>query len=72
MKLEFWSDTNWGGEEGRESVSGFVGTLAGGAVTYSSKKQASVAVTGRMATCHNLDHIGVAWGMAKPYEPCHE
>ena len=37
MRLEFWSDANWGGEEGRESVSGFTGTLAGGAVTYSSK-----------------------------------
>jgi hypothetical protein len=45
MRLEFWSDANWGGEEGRESVSGFIGTLAGGAVTYSSKKQGSVALS---------------------------
>src|SRR5271168_3972727 len=44
MRLEFWSDANWGGEEGRESVSGFVGTLAGGVVTHSSKKQATVAL----------------------------
>src|SRR5271168_2488291 len=43
MKLELWSDANWGGEEGRESVSGFVGTPAG--VTYSSKKQGSVALS---------------------------
>src|SRR5277367_4222985 len=28
MKLEFWSDANWVGEEGRESVSGFVATMA--------------------------------------------
>src|SRR5947207_13661150 len=39
MRLKAWSDVNWGGEEGRESVSGFVFTLAGGAITYSSKKQ---------------------------------
>jgi len=43
--LKCWSDTNWGGEEGRESVSGFVFTMAGGAVTYSSKKQSSVALS---------------------------
>jgi hypothetical protein len=58
MKLEFWSDANWGGEEGRESVSGFVGTLAGGAVTYSSKKQATVALSSTeseyMALLHAL------------------
>jgi hypothetical protein len=45
MKLECWSDANWGGEEGRESVSGFVFTMAGGSVTYSSKKQGSVALS---------------------------
>ena len=38
MRLKAWSDANWGGEEGRESVSGFVFTLAGGTVTWSSKK----------------------------------
>jgi len=58
MKLEFWSDANWGGEEGRESVSGFVFTLAGGAVTYSSKKQGSVALSSTeseyMALLHAL------------------
>ena len=58
MKLESWSDANWGGEEGRESVSGFVFTLAGGAVTYSSKKQATVALSSTeseyMALLHAL------------------
>jgi hypothetical protein len=58
MRLEFWSDANWGGEEGRESVSGFVGTLAGGAVTYSSKKQPTVALSSTeseyMALLHAL------------------
>src|SRR5437667_2460582 len=45
MRLTAWSDANWGGEEGRESVSGFVFTMAGGAVIYSSKKQRSVAIS---------------------------
>ena len=58
MNLGFWSDANWGREEGRESVSGFVGTLAGGAVTYSSKKQVTVALSSTeseyMALLHAL------------------
>jgi hypothetical protein len=45
MKLECWSDASWRGEEGRESVSGFVFTIAGSAVSYSSKKQTSVALS---------------------------
>ena len=45
MRLKAWSDANWGGEEGRESVSGFVSTLADGAVSWSSKKQGSVALS---------------------------
>ena len=45
MRLTAWSDANWGGEEGRESVSGFVFTMAGGTVTWSSKKQQSVALS---------------------------
>ena len=45
MRLKIWSDANWGGEEGRESVSGFVSTMAGGAVSWSSKKQSSVALS---------------------------
>ena len=35
LRLECWSDANWGGEEGRESVSGFVFTIEGVAVSYS-------------------------------------
>ena len=45
MKLECCSDANWGGEEGRESVSEFVFAMTGGAVTYSLKKQGSVALS---------------------------
>ena len=43
LKLKCWSDASWGAEEGRESVSGYVFTLAGGAISWSSKKQSSVA-----------------------------
>jgi hypothetical protein len=61
MKLELWSDANWGGEEGRESVSGFVATIAGGSVTYSSKKQGSVALSSTeseyMALLHALKEL---------------
>src|SRR5208282_4413143 len=61
MQLECWSDTNWGGEEGRESVSGFVFTLAGGAITYSSKKQATVPLSSTeseyMALLHALKEL---------------
>jgi len=61
MRLEFWSDANWGGEEGRESVSGFVAMLAGGVVTYSSKKQGSVALSSTeleyMALLHTLKQL---------------
>ena len=58
LRLECWSDANWGGEEKRESVSGFVFTIAGGAVSYSSKKQGSVALSSTeseyMAILHAL------------------
>ena len=56
--LKGWSDANWGAGEDRKSVSGFVFTLAGGAVSWSSKKQASVAVSSTeseyMALLHAL------------------
>jgi len=45
LKLKGWCDASWGAEEGRESVSGYVFTLAGGAVSWSSKKQSSVALS---------------------------
>jgi len=58
LQLECWSDANWGGEEGRESVSGFIFTLAGGTVSWSSKKQSSVALSSAeseyMALLHAL------------------
>src|SRR5579859_5279262 len=44
LRLKAWSDASWGAEEGRESVSGYVFTLAEGAVSWSFKKQSSVAL----------------------------
>jgi hypothetical protein len=61
MRLNIWSDANWGGEEGRESVSGFVVTIAGGTVSWSSKKQGSVALSTTeseyMALLHALKEL---------------
>jgi hypothetical protein len=59
MRLNIWSDANWGGEEGRES--GFVVTIAGGTVSWSSKKQGSVALSTTeseyMALLHALKEL---------------
>jgi len=61
MRLKIWSDANWGGEEGRESVSGFIFTLANGAVSWSSKKQRSVTLSTTeseyMALLHALKEL---------------
>jgi hypothetical protein len=61
LRLKIWSDANWGGEEGRESVSGFIFTLANGAVSWSSKKQRSVALSTTeseyMALLHALKEL---------------
>src|SRR5579859_5112858 len=56
MKLECWSNANWGGEEAQESVSGFIFTLAGGAVSWSSKKQGSVALSSTESEYMTLLH----------------
>jgi len=45
MRLKAWSDANWRGEEGWESVSGFVFTLADRVMIWSSKKQSSIALS---------------------------
>ena len=58
LKLEAWSDASWGAEEGRESVSGFIFIIAGVAISWSSKKQSSVALSSTeseyMALLHAL------------------
>jgi hypothetical protein len=41
-----WSDADWAGDvDGRRSTSGYVFTYGGGAITWSSRRQASVAVS---------------------------
>lgn len=41
-----WSDSDWGGEIGsRRSTAGFVFTLAGGAITWQSKRQVAVTLS---------------------------
>jgi len=56
LQLECWCDANWGREEGRESVSGFIFTLAGSAVSYSSKKQSSVTLSSSESEYMGLLH----------------
>src|SRR5271154_4738882 len=59
-KLEVWIDANWGAEE-RESVSGFIFTVAGGSVLRSSETQSSVALSSTeseyMAILHALKEL---------------
>ena len=43
--LEGYSDADWGAGEDRKSISGYVFTLAGGAISWSSKKQATTALS---------------------------
>ena len=58
LKLQAWSDANWGMEEERQSISGFVFTLVGGTISWSSKKQSSVTLSSTeseyMALLHAL------------------
>lgn len=43
--LEGYSDADWGAGEDRKSISGYVFTLGGGAISWSSKKQATTALS---------------------------
>jgi len=45
LVLEGYSDADWGAGEDRKSISGYVFTLAGGAISWSSKKQATTALS---------------------------
>ncbi|CAA7258947.1 unnamed protein product [Cyclocybe aegerita] len=44
-ELNIYCDADWGSDANRKSVSGYVVTLAGGAVSWSSKKQTTVALS---------------------------
>lgn len=45
LVLEGYSDADWGAGEDRKSISGYVFILAGGAISWSSKKQATTALS---------------------------
>ena len=44
-ELNIYCDADWASDTDRKSVSGYVITLAGGAVAWSSKKQSTVALS---------------------------
>jgi len=43
--LEGYSDADWGAGEDRKSISGYIFSLAGGAISWSSKKQSTMALS---------------------------
>ena len=45
LNLKGYSDADWGAGEDRKSISGYVFILAGGAISWSSKKQSGVALS---------------------------
>ena len=44
-ELNIYCDADWASDADRKSVSGYVITLAGGAIVWSSKKQSTVALS---------------------------
>ena len=45
LKLEMYCDADWGNGEDRKSIGAYIGTLAGGAITWKAKKQSTVAAS---------------------------
>ena len=45
VKLSGWTDANWGGDVEKTSTSGYIFTLNGGAVAWTSKRQKAVALS---------------------------
>src|SRR5579859_419301 len=45
LEMRAYSDANWGGEVDRKSVGGYLFCLAGGAVSWTTKKQPTVALS---------------------------
>ena len=43
-ELNIYCDADWASDVGRKSISGYIITLAGGAMAWSSKKQSTVAL----------------------------
>ena len=61
--INIYCDADWAGESDRKSISGYVITLAGGAVAWSSKKQSSVALSTAEAEYISATHAAkqVLW-----------
>lgn len=46
LQLQGYTDADWQGDlDGRRSMSGYIFTLAGGAISWCSKKQSSMALS---------------------------
>ena len=55
--LNFFCDADWGNGSDRKSISGYVTTIAGGAIAWSSKKQQTVALSTAEAEYIAATHI---------------
>ena len=55
--LNFFCDADWGNGSDRKSISGYVTTIAGGAVAWSSKKQQTIALSTAEAEYIAATHI---------------
>ena len=56
-KLNFFCDADWGNGSDQKSISGYVTIIAGGAITWSSKKQATIALSTAEAEYITTMHI---------------
>ena len=62
-KINIYCDADWASDADRKSVSGYVITMAGGAVSWSSKKQAMIALSTAEAEYIAATHVAkqVLW-----------
>jgi len=62
-KINIYCDADWASNADRKSVSGYVITMAGGAVSWSSKKQATIALSTAEAEYIAATHVAkqVLW-----------
>ena len=56
-KLNFFCDANWGNGSNQKSISGYVTIIAGGVIAWSSKKQATIALSTAEAKYITTMHI---------------
>jgi hypothetical protein len=61
--INIYCDADWASHTDRKSVSGYVVTIAGGAVAWSSKKQNTVALSTAEAEYISATHVSkqVLW-----------